>query len=169
MNSPLRIRTEEPADGPAIRAIHAAAFGGDAEADLVDRLRAGGDLTLSLVACADSEPVGHIAFSPLALPDCPSVKACALAPVAVLPSFQNRGIGSALIEDALQRLADAGVDLIVVLGEPDYYGGFGFQAEIATSLKTPYDGPYLQALPLSENGSTPSGSVHYARAFAELT
>ncbi|NIX76111.1 GNAT family N-acetyltransferase [Microvirga terricola] len=169
MTSSLRIRIEESTDRAAIRAIHAAAFGGNAEADLVDRLRADGDLTLSLVACASDDVVGHIAFSPLALADCPSVKACALAPVAVLPPFQNRGIGAALIEDALQRLADADMDLVLVLGEPDYYGDFSFRVEAAEGLKTPYDGPYLQALPLSENGRTASGPVVYARAFAELT
>jgi putative acetyltransferase len=169
MNSLLRIRIEEPADRPAIHAIHSSAFDGKAEADLVDRLRADGDLDLSLVACIDNELVGHLAFSPLGLANCPSVKACALAPVAVLPSYQNQGIGSALIEEGLQRLADDGMDLVLVLGAPDYYGDFAFQAEAAAALGTPYDGPHLQVLFLSDNGRAASGPVAYARAFAELT
>ncbi|MGO4573155.1 GNAT family N-acetyltransferase [Microvirga sp. 2TAF3] len=168
MTPAMRIRIEEPADRPAIHAIHASAFGGKAEAELVNRLRADGDLSLSLIACAE-EPVGHIAFSPLILAGTPSVKACALAPLAVLPSFQNRGIGSALVEDGLQRLADAGMDLVLVLGDPDFYGDFGFRAESASALATPYNGPYLQTLFLSEKGREARGPVTYARAFAELT
>lgn len=168
MIAALRIRTEDPEDRSAIHALLAAAFGGRAEADLVDNLRKADDLTLSLVACTD-RAIGHIAFSPLALADPRDIKAYALAPVAVLPAFQNRGIGAALIEDGLQRLADAGADLVLVLGEPDYYGDFGFRAEDATNLVTPYDGPYLQALFLTEKGRTAQGPVTYAPAFAELS
>jgi putative acetyltransferase len=61
-----------------------------------------------------------------------------------------------------------GYDFVVVLGEPDYYGRFGFTAALARQLKTDYDGPYLQALALSEKGKEAHGSVSYARAFAEL-
>lgn len=168
MTPDLRIRGEEPSDRSAIHALHVAAFGGDAEADLVDRLRADGDLHLSLVACTESV-IGHIAFSPLTLVAAPDIKACALAPVAVLPDAQNQGIGSALIEDGLQRLADTGCDLVLVLGEPDYYGDFGFSAGDAAKLTTPYDGPYLQVLFLTDRGRAAQGPVAYARAFAELT
>jgi Predicted acetyltransferase len=167
MTSDLRIRPEEPGDRTAIRALHAAAFGGDAEADLVDRLRRDGDLSLSLVACADTV-LGHVAFSPLTLPEAPGIRALALAPVAVLPDFQAQGIGTTLIEDGLQRLADEGADLILVLGDPAYYGEFGFRAEDAAALSTPYDGPYLQALSLTEAGRNARGPVAYVRAFAEL-
>lgn len=164
----VTIGLEVPSDRDAIRVIHAAAFGGNAEADLVDALRAEGDLLLSLVARTD-ELAGHLAFSPLSLSETPSVKACALAPLAVLPDYQRQGIGSALVEDALQRLADEGVDLVVVLGDPDYYSGFGFSTEAAANLRTPYDGPHLQALALTEKGAEARGHVSYARAFAELT
>jgi len=167
MTSGLRIRPEEPGDRTAIRSLHVAAFGGDAEADLVDRLRRDGDLSLSLVACADTV-LGHVAFSPLTLPETPGIRALALAPVAVLPDFQAQGIGTALIEDGLQRLADEGADLVLVLGDPTYYGEFGFQAEDASALSTPYDGPYLQALFLTEAGRNARGPVAYANAFAEL-
>lgn len=164
----LRIRTEDPEDRSAIHALLAAAFGGRAEADLVDNLRKDGDLSLSLVACTD-HVVGHIAFSPLALADARDLRAYALAPVAVLPAFQNRGIGAALIEDGLQRMADEGADLVLVLGDPDYYGDFGFRAAHAATLATPYDGPHLQALFLNEKGRTAQGKVIYAPAFAGLS
>lgn len=167
MTDRVTIGLEAPSDLDAIRAVHIAAFGGNAEAELVDALRAAGDLLMSLVARAD-KLVGHIAFSPLALPETPSVKTCALAPLGVLPDHQGQGIGSALVEDGLQRLADEGMDLVIVLGDPEYYSGFGFSTEAAADLRTPYDGPYLQALALTDKGTEARGPVSYARAFAEL-
>ncbi len=163
-----RIRPARPEDEPAIHAIHTAAFGQTTEADLVGRLEADGDLVLSLVACTD-RPVGHIAFSRLDVSEAPSVRACALAPLAVDPSRQRQGIGSTLIKEGLDRLAEQGWDLVLVLGDPNYYGRFGFAAEAAAALRTPYDGPYLQALALSDKGPEAQGPVIYARAFAELS
>jgi putative acetyltransferase len=72
------------------------------------------------------------------------------------------------VQHSLERLTKAGCDLVVVLGEPHYYGRFGFDPKLARKLKTPYDGPYLQALALSDKGKEAHGSVSYARAFAEL-
>jgi putative acetyltransferase len=164
----LLIRPEKPADRPAIHAIHLAAFGQSAEAALVERLRADGDLALSLVAAA-AEPIGHIAFSPLILSDAPSVKACALAPLAVAPMRQRQGIGSALVKEGLRRLEEAGVDMAVVLGDRDYYGRFGFTPDAAKALRTPYDGPHLQALHLSKRGRDVHGPASYARAFVDLS
>jgi putative acetyltransferase len=163
----MRIRPEEPHDWPEIHALIEAAFGQKAEADLVQRLRADGDLILSLTA-EDGKPVGHVAFSRLALPDAPSMRACALAPLAVLPQRQRQGIGSALVREGVKRLMQEDMDLVLVLGEPSYYGRFGFTADLAKRLRTPYDGPYLQALALSERGKAAHGPAVYARAFAEL-
>ena len=161
------IRLEQSTDWPAIYAIYDAAFAQTAEADLVRDMESDGDLILSLVAY-DGEPAGHIAYSPLALHETPSVKACVLAPLAVSPTYQNQGVGTALVRQSLQRLKDDGYDLVVVLGEPSFYGRFGFDPKLAERLKTPYDGPYLQALALSDTGKRAHGPVAYARAFAEL-
>ena len=166
MRSAVRIRPEETNDLPEIHALIEAAFGQKAEADLVQRLRRDGDLVLSLTAY-DGNPVGHIAFSRLALPQAPSVRTCALAPLAVLPGRQRQGIGSALVREGLARLAQEGMDLVLVLGEPSYYGRFGFAPDLAKRLTTAYDGPYLQALALSERGKAAHGPAAYARAFAE--
>jgi putative acetyltransferase len=163
----MGIRLEESADWPAIYAIYAAAFGQLAEADLVRHVHDDGDLILSLTAYAE-EPAGHVAYSRLALHEAPAIKACVLAPIAVCPAFQKQGIGAALVQRSLKRLAEAGYDLVAVLGDPHYYGRFGFDPRLAEKLKTPYDGPYLQALALSESGKEAHGSVSYARAFAEL-
>jgi putative acetyltransferase len=164
----MALRLEDTHDRQAIDAICEAAFGGTSEAGLVRSLERDGDLILSVLAY-DREPVGHIAYSPLTLEQTPLVRACALAPLAVLPAFQKQGLGTALVRHSLQRLTDAGYDLVVVLGEPFYYGRFGFDPALAARLKTPYDGPYLQALALSDAGRGAHGPARYARAFAELT
>ncbi|NBJ11789.1 GNAT family N-acetyltransferase [Microvirga arsenatis] len=163
----MTIRLEESTDWHTIYSIYAASFGQSAEADLVRSMNSDGDLILSLVAHAD-EPAGHIAYSHLGLHETPDVRACVLAPLAVVRSFQKRGIGTALVRHSLKQLVEAGYDLVVVLGEPDYYGRFGFDPKLAEQLKTPYDGPYLQALALSDRGRAAHGPVSYARAFAEL-
>jgi putative acetyltransferase len=163
----MGIRLEEPADWTELVAIYAAAFGQSAEADLVQRLQADGDLILSLTA-EIGNPVGHIVFSHLTLNEAPSVKGSVLAPVAIAPAYQRQGIGSALIREGLKRLTESGIDLVVVLGDPSYYSRFGFTPQLAKRLKTPYDGPYVQALALTDDGKEARGLVSYARAFAEL-
>jgi putative acetyltransferase len=163
----MTIRLKESADWQAIYEIYAAAFGQSAEADLVQSMQKDGDLILSLIAYND-HPAGHIAYSHLRLHEASAIKACVLAPLAVAPAFQKQGIAAALVRHSLERLRDDGYDLVVVLGEPHYYGRFGFDPKLAEKLKTPYDGPYLQALALSDHGKGAYGPVSYARAFAEL-
>jgi putative acetyltransferase len=163
----MTIRLKESADWQTIYMIYVAAFGQSAEADLVQRMHKDGDLILSLIAYND-HPAGHIAYSHLRLHETPSIRACVLAPLAVIPSLQKQGIGAELVRHSLERLRDDSYDLVVVLGEPHYYGRFGFDPKLAEKLKTPYDGPYLQALALSDHGKGAHGPVSYARAFAEL-
>ncbi len=165
MSHALQFRPEA-ADSDAIRLVHEKAFGQAAEADLVDRLRADGDLVLSLVAAAPGV-IGHVAFSRLSAVDS-RLRAVALAPVAVPPERQNQGIGTALIREGLRVLGAGGEDLVLVLGEPSYYGRFGFIAEAANRLITPYDGPFLQALVFTEAGREARGEIRYAPAFADL-
>jgi putative acetyltransferase len=163
----MGIRLEESADWSTLYAIYAAAFGQLAEADLVQHMYEDGDLILSLIAYAD-EPAGHIAYSRLILHETPSIKAAVLAPLAVAPPFQKQGVGAALVQNGLKRLMDKNYDLVLVLGEPHYYSRFGFTPRLAERLKTPYDGPYLQAFALSDKGKGAHGSVSYAQAFVEL-
>ena len=163
----MGIRLEESANLPTLYAIYSAVFGQLAEADLVQHMHKDGDLILSVIAYAD-EPAGHIAYSRLTLHETPCIKAAVLAPLAVAPSFQKRGIGATLVRNSLRGLAEKNYDLVLVLGEPDYYGRFGFTPRLAERLKTPYDGPYLQAVALSDKGKEAHGSVSYAQAFVEL-
>lgn len=121
------VRPEHPNDIAAIHAVNVAAFGCAGEADLVDALRANGRLTLSLVAERDSEVVGHVAFSP-AMVTSPAGDwtALALGPLAVLPSYQRAGVGSALVRAGLAACLAMGHDVIFLLGHETYYPRFGF-------------------------------------------
>jgi putative acetyltransferase len=160
----IEVRPERPEDRAAIRAVVRAALGA-AEAELVDALRRDGDLVLSLVAVEDG-PVGHVAFCRLSCE--PPLRATGLAPLTVRPDRHRRGIGAALVRDGIRRLGDANEDLVVVLGEPAYYGRLGFSRPAAEGLRTPYDGPALQALALSDRGRAAAGAVRYPAAFAGL-
>jgi len=165
----LVVRAETPADHAAIRAVHEAAFPTPQEADLVDALRVDDDLVLSLVAIEDDAIVGHVAFSRMNVEgDAGDFPALALAPVGVIPEFQREGVGSALIENGLQLLANKGEKLVFVLGEPEFYGRFGFSADQASGFISPFPGRYFQLRRLAADAPA-SGSVHYPYAFSELS
>ncbi len=160
----MHIRAEEPADPAAIRDVITAAFGRTLEADLVDRLRADGDGVISLVATRDDGVVGHVLFSRLSAP----FRALGLAPVAVMPDRQCAGIGSRLIRTGLERAAEEGWQAVFVLGDPAFYGRFGFDAEQASGFSSPYAGPHLMVLALGGALPTMIGEIAYAPAFAGL-
>jgi putative acetyltransferase len=159
-----RLRSETAEDRTAIHSLHTAAFERSDEADLVDRLRLEGAVRLSIVADADGEILGHVLFS--ALVTDPPCTAVALAPVAVLPARQGAGIGTALIVEGLERCREAGADLVVVLGDPAYYGRFGFSSALGSRLSAPYEGEALMALELRP-GALGEGKtrIRYAEAF----
>ena len=135
-----------PIDLPAIRDVNRLAFGGEDEARLVDALRDGVYVKVSLVAEEDGQVVGHILFSdlPIVTPG-GTVEALALAPLAVLPSHQRRGIGSMLVGEGLRACRDAGHRIVVVLGHPEFYPRFGFSAKLAERLRSPFSGPAFMA------------------------
>jgi putative acetyltransferase len=123
------IRTEMPEDIGAVHQLNAAAFKSEAEPQLVDQLRARGAGLLSLVAEMDGQVVGHIFFSPMEITgeDGRVTPAVGLAPLAVLPGFQNQGIGSQLARAGLDELRRMGHRLVIVLGHANYYPRFGFK------------------------------------------
>lgn len=134
------IREENPADLKAIRQVVEAAFGRKSEADLVDALRRNGKRLLSLVAEQDGQIVGHIFFSPVSIEsEAGSRSAVGLAPLAVLPEFQNCGVGSKLVRAGLDQCRNAGHDCVVVLGHPEYYPRFGFAPSSRFGVKSEYD------------------------------
>lgn len=131
------------------------------EARIVEKLRASSSLSISLVAEVRTTIVGHVAVSPVTVSD-GSPGWFGLGPLSVLPAYQGLGIGTGLMEAALQRLRDSGAAGCVLLGDPAYYQRFGFSSH--SDLVLP-DVPaeYFQALPLGVH--IPQGIVHYNRAF----
>lgn len=138
----VTVREERPEDRTAIHHLNREAFGQDAEADLVDRLRASGKATLSLVAEQDGLVVGHILFSPVTIESAAGdVTIQGLAPMAVLPSHHKQGIGSLLVERAVAMLRASGHRGVVVLGHPEYYPRFGFVPASTFGIRSEYNAP----------------------------
>jgi putative acetyltransferase len=127
MTRAFTIRPERLADADAVRAVTTAAFGQPDEARIVDRRRERAQTYVSLVATDGDAVIGHILFTSVTLRgDEASHTVMALAPMSVLPAWQRRGVGSALVRAGLTACRDAGHDVVVVVGHPDYYPRFGF-------------------------------------------
>lgn len=163
----MTIREENKADFPEIAALTQAAFGGDYEATLIEKLRAAHLVIVSLVAVEQGSVIGHILFSELEVEvDGRRVTAAALAPMAVRPDRQRRGIGSKLVETRLDGLRDRSYEAVIVLGHPDYYPRFGFSPPLTASLVAPFSGRAFMGLELMSGSLSGSrGSVEYPEAF----
>lgn len=159
------IRYARPADHAAIAEVNELAFRGPDEARLVERLRADGDVLFELVAVEGDEVVGHILFSRL-YADRAELFA-ALAPMAVRPDLQRSGAGSALVRAALDSAKEFGAHGVLVLGHREYYPRFGFLAETAAKVTSPYSGrPSFMALALEKGAFDHPLSVAYPDAFS---
>lgn len=169
----LVIRPETPKDEAAIRDVNEKAFGQKEEAIIIGKLRKRGALTLSLVAVQDSEIVGHIAFSPVKVEsERLSFDAIALAPMAVLPEYQHKGIGSQLVLAGLKECRGLGHEIVVVLGHPDYYPRFGFVLAKPKGIDCEFEAPdeAWMVLELREGALTGrSGTVKFQPEFQEAT
>lgn len=173
---PWGIRPEQPIDIDQINDLHRAAFRGPAEAELVDAVRASPGFIpdLSLVAVTeDGSVLGHVMISLVAFApadrDGPA-EVLALAPVAVLPPHQHRGIGTALTQAAL-GIADAREEpMVVVVGSPDFYARFGFIPAAEAEVTGPYDaaGDAFQVRPRGGDGPLPAGAVSYPASFSDV-
>lgn len=163
------IRPEQPNDILAIHRVNLAAFGAADEANIVDALRQQAHPFVSLVAVVTEGVVGHIAFSAAALVSYPDAPIAGLAPMAVLPSHQRQGIGSALVRAGLGECRRLGFEAVVVLGHADYYPRFGFQAASRFGLVSEYDVPddVFMAVELTSGVLRAySGTIRYHSAFA---
>lgn len=156
-----------PAHDDAIAAVTRASFQGSDEVELIHRLRDAGLVVLSLVALKEDDIVGHILFSRLHVSvDSREIHAVSLAPMSVSPKLQGKGIGSALIREALQRLPKLGCEAVIVLGHPGYYPRFGFSAALAAKFESPYPREAFMALELVPGILTGnSGTLSYPKAF----
>lgn len=140
--SELIIRGEETADAPGVRRVNERAFGRREEADLVERLHAADKVVVALVAELDGVIVGHILFSPVTIEGTAGTcAAVALAPMAVLPSHQYRGIGRRLVEKGVMACKEQGHSRIIVVGHPQYYPWFGFGSASRYGLHCEFNVP----------------------------
>ena len=164
----VTVRPEDVRDREAVHALHRAAFepyGGEAE--LVEALRESAEHVpeLCLVAVVGDRVAGHIFFSRARLDSGHPV--LALAPMAVHPSAQRQGIGSALVRQALQAAATTRYPLVVVLGHPEYYPRFGFEPAAELGVLAPWDVPpaawMARRLPAYDPAAR--GLLTYAAAF----
>ncbi|MEO3428191.1 N-acetyltransferase [Pelagibius sp. CAU 1746] len=144
----MRLRETTEADLPAIQQVHRQAFGQEEEAALTGAILADptAEPVLSLLAEEDGEVLGHVLFSGARLSDPQSGRRAAiLAPLAVAPGAQGKGTGGALVRSGLERLREAGVTLVFVLGDPAYYNRFGFAPATPQGLTAPYSLPKAYA------------------------
>ena len=161
------IREEQARDHDAIDEVNRLAFGGESEVNLVRWLRRDRLLVASLVAERDGEVIGHILFSRITING--ARPSAALAPMAVRPEWQNRGVGSALVRSGLALCKDRGIEAVVVVGHPNYYPRFGFSTETARRLKCVYAGEAFMALELTPGGlGSGAGHVVYPEAFESV-
>ena len=138
----MKVRAASLQDLATIMDIERRAFGEEEEATLVSNLMhdATAEPSLTLIASIDGQDVGHILFTAVTLngPNQDAVTASILAPLAVVPENHGQGVGGALIQEGLKRLKASGVDLVFVLGHPEYYPRHGFQTAGVLGLTAPY-------------------------------
>jgi putative acetyltransferase len=165
----LKIREEGEGDAKFIREVHRIAFGRSAEAELVDCLRGDGYARVSLVAEADERVIGHVMLSdlPIATSSGAAVECFSLAPMAVLPEYQEQGVGRTLVNAALEASRALGCRVVVVLGHRTYYLRFGFSACTAQQIEASYGGEDFMALELVPGALAEGGGrVTYPPPFA---
>lgn len=169
------IRPETPDDIDAIAELHRAAFGGTAEAELVDAVRRSAHFIpdLSLVAELNGQVVGHLLLSRVELvprDESGAIPFLALAPVAVSPMHQARGVGTLLMRAGVALAGTRADEIgIAVLGSPEFYGRFGFVPADDLEIVGPWPAPpgVFQVLPLG-GAALPAGTVSYPAPFAQL-
>jgi putative acetyltransferase len=168
----INFRLEGAGEADKIHDLVHQSFGQVAEAQLVTNLCNDGDALISVVAVDDEDNniVGHILFSDTPVGTTRNLlRGAAMAPLSVAKTHQGQGIGGGLVMQGLRECRDKGIQVVVVLGAPDYYSRFGFSADIAKDLESPYEGEFFQALEIEPgilNGI--SGKVLYPNAFSKM-
>jgi putative acetyltransferase len=133
----IEIREERSDDVAAVREVNRRAFGQDQESNIVDALRTNGGALLSLVGTVNGQVAEHIMYSPLTVAE--NVHGVALGPMAVVPEYQRRGIGTKLIEPGNRKIKDADYPFIIVVGHAQYYPRFGSRPAIEYGIKWEWD------------------------------
>jgi putative acetyltransferase len=163
------IRREQPQDVTEIRRVNVRAFGRDQEASVVDKLRKDCNSILSLVAFTDGKVVGHILFSPVVVEGKHGrLVGTGLAPLAVLPEYQRKGIGTQLMQMGISRIKEGGCPYIIVIGEPEYYTRFGFEQAGRFGISCEWNVPYETFMILILDRKAVNGITGVARYRQEL-
>jgi len=167
----MKIRMENAFDFQDIREVNLRAFLSNDEALIVEKLRKSGDV-ISLVAIKNDKVVGHVLFSAASIENNEdSIPALVLAPVAVLPEFQNQGVGTKLIERGLDECRKQGYSIVTVLGHPKFYPRFGFKPAIEYGIESPLEVPEESFMVLELVSGTLNhvkGVLYYSKAFDDI-
>ncbi len=162
----VTIRDEQPEDVAAISQVNDKAFGQPLEGGLVDLLRAREGILLSLVAISEGQIIGHILFSPVTvISDGNEFHGAGLGPMAVLPEFQRKEIGSRLISEGIDRLRKRGFPFVLVLGHPAYYPRFGFVPASKYNVRCQWEVPDEAFMLLRLGEFEVSGLAKYREEF----
>ena len=165
----IKVREERPEDFEAVRRVNESAFGRPQEASLVEALRTAAEPHISLVAEVEGRVVGHIFFSPVRVEsEGVSHEALALAPMAVLPEFQGRGVGSRLVFEGLDECARRGHGIVFVLGHPEYYPRFGFAPTKPHGITCEYNVPEEVFMVKELRGGALAGRAGVVKYHAEF-
>lgn len=164
----VTIRPEQSDDQAGVRGVHEAAFPTAAEANLVEKLRKSGKAAVSLVAEDEHGIVGHIVFSPVTFDPPLSVAGFGLGPMAVTPGHEKHGVGRRLVQNGLAECHARGACLVVVLGDPSYYGRFGFERASRHGLRNEFGNEEAFMVFMLDAGAhpPPGTMVKYAAEFA---
>lgn len=153
-------------DAGAIQQIVTAAFAREDEARLVQLIVERGQALISLVALSGDDAVGHVLVSPIELSE--GVRCAGIAPLSVLPAHQGMGFGSALMYEAIAAARGLGIDALFLLGDPDYYHGFGFTtAQVGNEYGATDAFMQLELTPGCLRGA--SDTARYVSAFNEVS
>ena len=166
----MKIRPETNKDQQHIYKVHHLAFGQEDESKIVDKIRAGENYIneLSLVMENKGNIIGHILFSKIKIKGVKDFETLALAPMAILPNFQNQNIGSQLVRAGLAKAKELNFDAVIVLGHKDYYPKFGFQPASTWKIKCPFEVPdeVFMAIELHQGSLIEkAGTVEYPKEF----
>ena len=135
------VRQEKPEDINDIHVLNESAFGQPQEAGIIDKLRRNCEGCFSLVAIEDEKIVGHIFFSPAVIEgENGMIAGMGLAPMAVLPEMQRKGIGTQLVKKGIEHLNKTECPFIIVLGHPEFYPRFGFKRASLYGIKSQWQG-----------------------------
>jgi putative acetyltransferase len=172
-NLRITIRKEEEKDHKQIFEVNKLAFQQENEGKLIEKIRKNENFIpeLSIVAEIDNRIVGHILFSKIKIVGKSVYESLALAPMAVIPEFQRKGIGSELVKKGINKAKKLGFDSIIVIGHKEYYPKFGFQNASRWNIKCPFEVPdeVFMAIELTEKAfEGKAGTVEYPDEFNEV-